>query len=90
MNHQQQHLITTTTSIDHEFINNPTTTISYHTNFEQNTNIHIYTSWACDFNINNLIIIKFTYPNIASKQEHEFHLLKPQKSLISISAFEYE
>jgi len=33
--HQQQHLITTT-SIDHEIINKPTTTISHHTNFAQN------------------------------------------------------
>jgi len=43
-NHQQQHLITTTTSIKHEFINNPTTT-SFFINFEQNTKYnHIYIS----------------------------------------------
>jgi hypothetical protein len=45
MNHQQQHLITTTISIDHEFIDNLTLTISYFTNFEQNTKYtHIYIS----------------------------------------------
>ena len=43
MNHQQQHLITTTTTINHEFINNPSTT-TYLTNFEQNTNMYVYTS----------------------------------------------
>jgi len=34
LNHQQQHLIITTTSIKYEFINNTSTTISYSTNFE--------------------------------------------------------
>jgi len=33
-NHQQQHLITTTTTINHEFINILTTTTSYFINFE--------------------------------------------------------
>jgi len=36
MNSQQQHLIITTTPIDHEFIKESTTTTSYITNFEQN------------------------------------------------------
>jgi len=44
MNPQQQHLITTTTPIDHEFINSPTTT-SYFTNFEQNT------KYTCIYNL---------------------------------------
>jgi len=45
MNSQQQHFIRTTTPIDHEIINKTTTTtISFHTNFAQNTIIHIYVS----------------------------------------------
>ena len=78
MNHQQQHLITTTTSIKHVFINNPSTTILFLINFEQNTSISIYTSKACKFNNNNSIIIKFAYLNIASKFKHEFHQLNSQ------------
>jgi len=34
MNHQQQHLISLTTPIEHEFIKDSTTTTSYFTNFE--------------------------------------------------------
>jgi len=52
--------------------------VTFH-QFEQNQqNIHFYITWACNFNINNLIIIKFTYPNIALKQEHEFQQLNSQ------------
>ena len=88
-NHQQQHLITTT-SIEYEFINNSSTTISYLTNFEQKHKcvcvcvcLYIYITWPCNFIINNLIIIKFTYPNITSKHKHEFHQLNSQQSLFT-------
>ena len=40
-------------------------------------------NWACNFIINNLIIIKFTYPNIISKDKHEFHQLNSQQSLFT-------
>jgi len=44
----------------------------------KNTIIHIYASWASDFIINNFIIIKLTYPNISSIQEHEFSTINSQ------------
>jgi len=78
MNHQQQHLITTKTSIKHEFINNPSTTI-HSSSILGKTQVYMYKHHKhVKFNINNLIIFKFIYPNIASKHKHEFHQLKSQ------------
>ena len=69
---------TTTTSIKHEFINNPSTTI-HSTSILCKTQVYMYIHHRhIKFNINNLIIFKFIYPNIASKHKHEFHQLKSQ------------
>ena len=59
--------------IHQQFINN---NIIFHQFWVKTQSIHIYTSWSCNFIINNLIHIKFIYPNITSKHKHEFHQLK--------------
>ena len=78
MNHKQQHFMTTTTSMKHEFINNPSTTI-HSSSILGKTQVYMCIHHKhVRFNINNLINFKFIYPNIASKHKHEFHQLKSQ------------
>ena len=69
MNHQQQYLITTTTSIKHDFINNPSTTI-HSSSFMGKTQVYMYIHHKhVKFNINNLIIFnsytQTLHPNIS-------------------------
>jgi len=70
MNQQQQHLITTTSSIKHEFINNPSTTI-HSSSILGKTQVYMYIHHThVKFNINNLIIFKLytqtLHPNIST------------------------
>ena len=70
MNHQQQYLITTTTSIKHDFIKNPSTTI-HSSSFMGKTQIYMYIHHKhVKFNINNLIIFnpytQTLHPNIST------------------------
>ena len=69
INSSTKHLITTTTTIKLEFINNKPQSTSFFIKFEQDTSIPIYTSQACNSNNNNSIIIKFTYLNFTSKTQ---------------------
>ena len=87
MNHQQQYLITTTTSIKHDFINNLSTTIHSST-FMGKTQIYMYIHLKhVKFNINNLIIFKFIYPNSTSKHKHEFHQWKSNNHFSQLSTY---
>ena len=87
MNHQRQYLITTTTSIKHDFINNLSTTIHSST-FMGKTQIYMYIHLKhVKFNINNLIIFKFIYPNITSKHKHEFHQWKSNNHFSQLSTY---
>jgi len=68
--HQQQYLITTTTSIKHDFINNPSTTI-HSLSFMGKTQVYMYIQHKhVKFNINNLIIFnsytQTLHPNIST------------------------
>jgi len=65
-------ITTTTTTINHEIIHNLTTTTSFYINFVQTQSIPLYTLQACKFNINNTIIIQFTYINMSSNSKNEF------------------
>ena len=68
--YQQQS--TSTTTYNHVFNHNSTT--SYHNpSIEHNSSIiHIHISWTCEFIINHSIINKLTYPNISLTLEYEF------------------
>jgi len=79
INSSTTHLITATTTINHEFINNIQEQQHHSSSILSKTqSIPIYKFQACKFNINNTIIIKFKYLNIASKHKHEFYQLKSQ------------
>ena len=68
--YQQQS--TTTTTYNHVFNHNSTTSC-HNSSIEPNSSIiHIYASWTCKFIINHSIINKLTYPNISLTLEHEF------------------
>jgi len=51
MNHQQQHLISTTTPIDQDFIKNPTTTTSYFTT-------HLGWPGGIDLGLGSVLLLK--------------------------------
>jgi len=72
INSSTTHSITTTTTINHKIIHNLTTTSSFYINYVKTQSIPMYTLQACKFNINNTIIIQFTYLNMSSKLKHKF------------------
>jgi len=76
MNQQQQHLITTITLFNHDFINSYNHNIISHQFWAKTTKFHITTIQACKFNNNNMFSIHFTYINIVSKWVHEIHPLE--------------
>ena len=69
---QDMGLSTTTTTYNHVFNHNSTTSC-HNPSIEHNSSIiQIHISWTCKFIINHSIINKLTYPNISLTLEYEF------------------